>query len=66
MNRSESSQPWTSNVMDPYAGLAALVAELDLCDAIHVGASTDGCGVARPVRRHGTSCAHPLAFIKAA
>ena len=64
MNRNE---PWTGDHMDLYAAdLVALVAELDLCDAIHVGASTDGCAVARPVRRHGTSCADRLAFIKAA
>jgi non-heme chloroperoxidase len=64
MNRNE---PWTGDQLDLYAAdLAALVAELDLCDAIHVGVSTGGCAVARPVRPHGTSCADPLAFIKAA
>jgi non-heme chloroperoxidase len=64
MNRNE---PWTGDQLDLYAAdLAALVAELDLCDVIHVGVSTGGCAVARPVRPHPTSCADPLAFIKAA
>src|SRR5713101_3591621 len=36
-----SSQPWTGNDVDTYADdLAALVEELDLHDAIHVGHST--------------------------
>jgi non-heme chloroperoxidase len=64
MNRSE---PWTGNDVDTYADdLAALVEELDLCEAIHVGHSTTGGGVARHVGRHGTSCADLLAFIKGA
>jgi non-heme chloroperoxidase len=51
-----SSQPWTGNDMDTYADdLAALTAELDLRDAIHVGHSTGGGEVARYVGRHGTS-----------
>jgi non-heme chloroperoxidase len=67
MNRSESSQPWTGNDMDTYADdLAALVEELDLRDAIHVGHSTGGREVARHVGRHGTSYADLLAFIKGA
>ena len=43
-----SSQPWDGNEMDTYADdLAALVAALDLRDAIHVGHSTGGGEVAR-------------------
>jgi non-heme chloroperoxidase len=51
-----SSQPWSGNDMDTYADdLAALVQELDLRDAIHVGHSTGGGEVARYIGRHGTS-----------
>ena len=51
-----SSQPWTGNDMDTYADdLAALVEELDLHDAIHVGHSTGGGEVARYIGRHGTA-----------
>jgi non-heme chloroperoxidase len=51
-----SSQPWTGNDMNTYADdLAALVSELDLHDAIHVGHSTGGGEVARYLGRHGTS-----------
>ena len=50
-----SSQPWNGNEMDTYADdLAALVAALDLKDAIHVGHSTGGGEVARYIGRHGT------------
>ena len=50
-----SSQPWDGNDMDTYADdLAALVAALDLKDAIHVGHSTGGGEVARYIGRHGT------------
>jgi non-heme chloroperoxidase len=50
-----SSQPWDGNDMDTYADdLAALVAELDLKNAIHVGHSTGGGEVARYIGRHGT------------
>jgi non-heme chloroperoxidase len=53
--------------MDLYAAdLAALVAELDLCDTIRVGHSTGGGTVARYVGRHGTSYGDLPAFIKAA
>jgi non-heme chloroperoxidase len=51
-----SSQPWTGNDMDTYAGdLAQLVESLDLRNAIHVGHSTGGGEVARYIGRHGTS-----------
>ena len=51
-----SSQPWNGNDMDTYADdLAALVAALDLKDAIHVGHSTGGGEVARYIGRHGTT-----------
>src|SRR4051812_21438887 len=51
-----SSQPWNGNEMDTYADdLAAVVAALDLRDAIHVGHSTGGGEVARYIGRHGTS-----------
>jgi len=50
-----SSQPWTGNDMDTYADdLAALVDELDLTNAVHVGHSTGGGEVARYIARHGT------------
>lgn len=49
-----SSQPWQGNDLDTYADdLAALVAALDLKDAIHVGHSTGGGEVARYIGRHG-------------
>jgi non-heme chloroperoxidase len=50
-----SSQPWNGNEMDTYADdMAALVAELDLSQAIHIGHSTGGGEVARYIGRHGT------------
>ena len=50
-----SSQPWDGNEMDTYADdLAALVKDLDLTNAIHVGHSTGGGEVARYIGRHGT------------
>jgi non-heme chloroperoxidase len=50
-----SSQPWEGNDLDTYADdLAALVQELDVKDAIHVGHSTGGGEVARYIGRHGT------------
>jgi non-heme chloroperoxidase len=50
-----SSQPWDGNDMDTYADdLAALVKELGLKKAIHVGHSTGGGEVARYIGRHGT------------
>jgi non-heme chloroperoxidase len=51
-----SSQPWDGNDMNTYADdLAALVAKLDLKDAIHIGHSTGGGEVTRYIGRHGTS-----------
>jgi non-heme chloroperoxidase len=50
-----SSQSWVGNDMDTYADdLAALVKELDLKKAIHVGHSTGGGEVTRYIGRHGT------------
>jgi len=49
-----SSQTATGNEMDTYAAdVAALVAHLDLRNAIHVGHSTGGGEAARYVARHG-------------
>jgi len=50
-----SSQTWKGNDMNTYADdLAALVDELDLTSAIHVGHSTGGGEVVRYIGRHGT------------
>jgi len=50
-----SMQTWNGNDMDTYADdLAALVEELDLRNAIHIGHSTGGGEVARYIGRHGT------------
>src|SRR5271157_4420762 len=50
-----SGQPWDGNEMDTYADdLAALVEQLELKEAIHVGHSTGGGEVARYIGRHGT------------
>ena len=50
-----STQTFAGNEMNTYADdLAALVEELDLTDAIHVGHSTGGGEVARYIGRHGT------------
>jgi non-heme chloroperoxidase len=51
-----SSQPGTGHDMDHYADdLAALTANLDLKNAIHVGHSTGGGEVTRYIGRHGES-----------
>lgn len=50
-----SGQPWGGNEMDTYADdMMALVTQLDLKDAVHVGHSTGGGEVARFLGRHGT------------
>ena len=50
-----TSQSWNGNDMDTYADdLAALVAVLDLKDAIDVGHSTGGGELARYIARHGS------------
>src|ERR1700693_3287285 len=50
-----STQTSNGNDMDTYADdLAALVEELDLTSAIHIGHSTGGGEVARYIGRHGT------------
>jgi len=50
-----SSQTWAGNDMDTYADdLSALVKELDLHDAVHVGHSTGGGEVVRYMARHGS------------
>jgi len=49
-----STQTATGNEMDTYAAdVAALVAALDLKDAIHIGHSTEGGEIAHYVARHG-------------
>ena len=61
-----SSQPWNGNDLDSYADdLAALVEQLDLKDAIHVGHSTGGGEVARYIGRHGTKRVAKAALISA-
>jgi non-heme chloroperoxidase len=51
-----SGQSWDGNEMDTYAeDLAALVDELGLTGAVHVGHSTGGGEVARYIGRFGTS-----------
>lgn len=51
-----SSQPWNGHEMDTYADdLAALVAALDLRDAVHIGHSTGGGEVTRYIGRHGVA-----------
>jgi non-heme chloroperoxidase len=50
-----STQSFKGNDMNTYADdLAALVEELDLADAIHIGHSTGGGEVARYIGRHGS------------
>src|ERR1700744_2732645 len=61
-----SSQVADGHDMDHYADdLAAVVAHLDLKDAIHVGHSTGGGEVVRYLGRHGTSRAVKAAIISA-
>jgi non-heme chloroperoxidase len=61
-----STQTDSGNDMDTYADdVAALVAKLDLKDAIHVGHSTGGGEVVRLLGRHGTKRAAKAAIISA-
>jgi len=61
-----STQTWGGNDMDTYADdLLALVLELDLKDAVHVGHSTGGGEVARFLGRHGTGRAAAAVLIGA-
>src|SRR4029077_10725044 len=61
-----STQTYTGNDMDTYAAdVAALVAHLDLRDAIHVGHSTGGGEATRYVARHGKGRVAKLALIGA-
>jgi non-heme chloroperoxidase len=61
-----SSHTATGNDMDTYAAdVAALVAHLDLRDAIHVGHSTGGGEAARYVARHGEGHVAKLVLIGA-
>src|SRR3954469_5878687 len=47
-----SSQPWSGNNLDPYAeDLAALVEELGIDNAIHIGHSTGGGEVTRYIAK---------------
>jgi len=61
-----SSQPWDGNDMDTYADdLAALVEQLNLKDAVHVGHSTGGGEVARYIGRYGTKRVSKAVLISA-
>ncbi|MFL6673079.1 MAG: alpha/beta fold hydrolase [Massilia sp.] len=61
-----STQTWDGNDLDTYADdLAALVRELDLADAIHVGHSTGGGEVVRYLGRHGTRRVAKVVLISA-
>jgi non-heme chloroperoxidase len=61
-----SSQSWSGNNLDTYADdLAALVHELDLDNAVHVGHSTGGGEVVRYIGRHGTRRVDKVALIGA-
>jgi non-heme chloroperoxidase len=61
-----SSQPWHGNEMDTYADdLAALMAKLEVENAVLVGFSTGGGEVARYIGRHGTKLVAKAALISA-
>ena len=61
-----STQTFNGNNMDTYADdLAALVEELDLKSAIHIGHSTGGGEVARYIGRHGTERAAKAVLVGA-
>jgi len=61
-----SSQPWAGNDVDTYAAdLAALVEELDLHDAVHVGHSTGAGELVRYIARHGSSRVAKVVLVSA-
>ena len=61
-----SSQPWTGNDLDTYAGdLSALMEALDLRDAVMIGHSTGGGEVARYLGRYGTKRVSKAALVSA-
>jgi non-heme chloroperoxidase len=61
-----STQTWDGNDMATYADdLAALVEELNLRDAVHVGHSTGGGEVVRYIGRHGTKRVAKVVLISA-
>jgi non-heme chloroperoxidase len=61
-----SSQPWTGNDLDTYAGdLSALMEALDLQDAVMIGHSTGGGEVARYLGRYGTKRVSKAALVSA-
>jgi len=61
-----SSQPWTGNDLDTYAGdLSALMEALDIRDAVMIGHSTGGGEVARYLGRYGTKRAAKAALVSA-
>jgi len=61
-----STQTFDGNEMDTYADdVAALVAALDLKDAVHIGHSTGGGEVTRYLGRHGTKRASKAVLIGA-
>ena len=61
-----SSQPWTGNDLDTYAGdLSALMEALDIRDAVMIGHSTGGGEVARYLGQYGTRRAAKAALVSA-
>ncbi|WP_426528437.1 alpha/beta fold hydrolase [Bradyrhizobium sp. McL0615] len=61
-----SSQPWTGNDLDTYAGdLSALMEALDLRDVVMIGHSTGGGEVARYLGRYGTKRVSKAALVSA-
>src|SRR4029077_1215399 len=60
------SKPGTGNDVDTYAAdLAALVEELDLHDAVHVGHSTGAGALVREIARHGSSRVAKVVLVSA-
>jgi len=61
-----SSQPWTGNDLDTYAGdLSALMEALDIRNAVMIGHSTGGGEVARYLGRYGTKRAAKAVLVSA-